>query len=138
MGVNGLWGSAGLALYGIVPGVLITLASWRAAFIVPGIVCVAVGARARPGRSAQRQGRRPADARDGRRAGRPRRVLARLLRALRHHGAGGRRSGQAVMFGAALVFETRLADDIASLRDALASWGLVDPGRAVGRPRDLA
>jgi len=44
MGVNGLWGSAGLALYGIVPGVLITLASWRAAFIVPGIVCLVVGA----------------------------------------------------------------------------------------------
>ena len=43
MGVNGLWGSGGLALYGIVPGVLITLASWRAAFIVPGIVCIAVG-----------------------------------------------------------------------------------------------
>ena len=30
----------------------------------------------------------------------------------------------AVMFGAALVFETRLADDIASLRALLASWGL--------------
>jgi MFS transporter, FSR family, fosmidomycin resistance protein len=44
MGVNGLWGSAGLALYGVVPGMLITLASWRAAFIVPGIVCIAVGA----------------------------------------------------------------------------------------------
>ena len=44
MGVNGLWGSAGLALYGIVPGVLITLASWRAAFIVPGIVCIVVAA----------------------------------------------------------------------------------------------
>jgi MFS transporter, FSR family, fosmidomycin resistance protein len=43
MGVNGLWGSAGLALYGVVPGVLITLASWRAAFIVPGIVCILVG-----------------------------------------------------------------------------------------------
>src|SRR6185503_89286 len=40
MGVNGLWGSAGLALYGIEPGVLITLASWRAAFIVPGLLCV--------------------------------------------------------------------------------------------------
>src|SRR4029079_17503051 len=43
MGVNGLWGSAGLALYGVVPGVLITLASWRAAFIVPGIVCLVMG-----------------------------------------------------------------------------------------------
>ena len=41
------------------------------------------------------------------------------------------------MFGAALVFETRLADDIARLREGLASWGVVDPGRAVGRPRDV-
>ena len=31
----------------------------------------------------------------------------------------------AVMFGAALVFETRLAGDIDSLRAGLASWGLV-------------
>ena len=30
----------------------------------------------------------------------------------------------AVMFGAALVFETRLADDIARLRDMLAGWGI--------------
>ena len=30
----------------------------------------------------------------------------------------------AVMFGAALVFETRLADDIAGLRALLASWGM--------------
>jgi hypothetical protein len=29
-----------------------------------------------------------------------------------------------VMFGAALVFETRLAGDIARLRDGLASWGV--------------
>ena len=63
MGVNGLWGSAGLALYGVVPGVLITLASWRAAFIVPGIVCLGVGAalawQIRQGGSAtgQRRGR---------------------------------------------------------------------------------
>jgi MFS family permease len=42
MGVNGLWGSARLALYRVVPGVLITLASWRAAFIVPGALCVAM------------------------------------------------------------------------------------------------
>ena len=63
MGVNGLWGSAGLALYGIVPGVLITLASWRAAFIVPGIVCLVVGA-VLPGRDQAWPGRRSADAGD--------------------------------------------------------------------------
>src|SRR3990167_10355984 len=44
MGVNGLWGSAGLALYGIVPGVLITLASWRAALIVAGPLFPPLGA----------------------------------------------------------------------------------------------
>ena len=86
MGVNGLWGSAGLALYGIVPGVLITLASWRAAFIVPGIVCLVVGAvlawQIRQGRV----GDRPMPATPGVAARAPR-VLARLLRALRHHGA---------------------------------------------------
>ena len=44
MGVNGLFGSIGLALYGIVPGVLITLMSWRAAFIVPGVLSILCGA----------------------------------------------------------------------------------------------
>ena len=66
MGVNGLWGSAGLALYGVVPGVLITLASWRAAFIVPGVVCLVIGAivawqsRGRPRSATGRCRRRPA------------------------------------------------------------------------------
>jgi hypothetical protein len=31
---------------------------------------------------------------------------------------------QAVMFGAALVLETRLADEISQRRDGLASWGV--------------
>ncbi|HYC64159.1 MAG TPA: MFS transporter, partial [Reyranellaceae bacterium] len=43
MGVNSMWGSAGLALYGVVPMLFITLMSWRAAFIVPGVICVALG-----------------------------------------------------------------------------------------------
>ena len=88
MGVNGLWGSAGLALYGIVPGVLITLASWRAAFIVPGVVCLAVGV-ALAWKMRTRPDRRPGDARGARRTARPSRVLARLLGPLRHHGARG-------------------------------------------------
>ncbi len=57
------------------------------------------GHRLRRGRRGARladpagQGRRPADARDGRRADRQARVLARLLRALRHHGARRHRLG---------------------------------------------
>ena len=121
MGVNGLWGSAGLALYGIVPGVLITLASWRAAFIVPGIVCVAVGAvlawQIRQGKV----GDRPMPATAGVQTGR--REFWRVFSVLSVTMALEGIVWAAVMFGAALVFETRLADDIAGLRALLASWG---------------
>jgi MFS transporter, FSR family, fosmidomycin resistance protein len=122
MGVNGLWGSAGLALYGIVPGVLITLASWRMAFIVPGIVCVAVGAvlywqwrrglvgdRAMPATPGVQTGRREFW-----------RVFSVLSVTMALEGI----IWAAVMFGAALVFESRFGAEIASLRDWLASWGI--------------
>lgn len=122
MGVNGLWGSAGVALYGIVPGVLITLASWRAAFIVPGVVCLMVGAvlawQIRQGRV----GDRPMPATPGQQEGRSQfwRVFSVLSVTMALEGV----VWSAVMFGAALVFETRLADDIARLRDMLAGWGI--------------
>jgi MFS transporter, FSR family, fosmidomycin resistance protein len=122
MGVNGLWGSAGLALYGIVPGVLITLASWRAAFIVPGIVCVAVGVvlfwQMRQGKV----GDRPMPATPGIQLGRREfwRVFSVLSVTMALEGV----IWQAVMFGAALVFEAKLAAEITTLRDGLASWGI--------------
>jgi len=122
MGVNGLWGSAGLALYGIVPGVLITLASWRAAFIVPGIICLAVGAvlawQIRQGKV----GDRPMPATPGVQPGRREfwRVFSVLSVTMALEGV----IWSAVMFGAALVFETRLAFDIERLRGGLASWGV--------------
>ena len=43
LGINGVFGSLGSALAGLVAGTLIDLADWRAAFIVPGIVCLATG-----------------------------------------------------------------------------------------------
>jgi len=122
MGVNGLWGSAGLALYGIVPGILITLASWRAAFIAPGIVCVTVGLvllwQVRRGHI----GDRPMPATPGVQVGRREfwRVFSVLSVTMALEGV----IWQAVMFGAALVFETRLAGQISRLRDGLASWGI--------------
>jgi MFS family permease len=123
MGVNGLWGSAGLALYGVVPGVLITLASWRAAFIVPGIVCLAVGAalawQIRRGRVGDRPMRQASGMQPGRREFW--RVFSVLSITMALEGI----IWQAVMFGAAMVFETRLADQISRLREGLASWGMV-------------
>jgi MFS family permease len=122
MGVNGLWGSAGVALYGVVPGVLITLASWRAAFILPGIICLMVGAALAWQIRSGRVGDRPMPATPGVRAGRREfwRVFSVLSVTMALEGV----LWSAVMFGAALVFETRLADDIARLRDGLASWGV--------------
>lgn len=43
IGVNGMLGNLSVALSPLLAGVLIDLASWRAAFIVPGVVCLAFG-----------------------------------------------------------------------------------------------
>jgi len=43
LGLNGLFGSLGFVLAPLVAGTLTGLWSWRAAFIVPGIVCLGVG-----------------------------------------------------------------------------------------------
>ncbi|MBN9516509.1 MAG: MFS transporter [Alphaproteobacteria bacterium] len=122
MGVNGLWGSAGLALYGIVPGVLITLASWRAAFIVPGLVCIAVGIVLFVQMRQGKVGDRPMPATPGVQVGRREfwRVFSVLSVTMALEGV----IWQAVMFGAALVFEVKLAPEISALRDGLASWGV--------------
>lgn len=122
MGVNGLWGNAGLALYGVVPGLLITLASWRAAFIVPGVVCLAVGGALAWQIVRRRVGDRAMPAAAGASPGK--REFWRVFSVLSVTMALEGIVWSAVMFGAALVFETRLADDIARLRQALASLGL--------------
>jgi MFS transporter, FSR family, fosmidomycin resistance protein len=121
MGVNGLWGSAGLALYGIVPGILITLASWRAAFIVPGILCLVIGAALAWEIRRGRVGDRPMATASSVQNGRSEfwRVFSVLSVTMALEGI----LWAALMYGAALVFETRLADDIARLRETLASWG---------------
>ncbi|SMF43525.1 Predicted arabinose efflux permease, MFS family [Tistlia consotensis] len=43
LGFNGVFGGAGVASAGLVAGSLIDLWSWRAAFILPGVLCVATG-----------------------------------------------------------------------------------------------
>jgi len=44
LGWNGLWGNLGLAAAALFTGALVDLVGWRAAFFVPGLVCVAAGA----------------------------------------------------------------------------------------------
>ena len=43
LGINGIFGSAGVAGSGIITGVLIDVSGWQAAFIVPGAVSLAAG-----------------------------------------------------------------------------------------------
>lgn len=43
LGINGIFGSMGVAGAGLTAGVLTDLISWRAAFIVPGIIAIAAG-----------------------------------------------------------------------------------------------
>lgn len=43
LGINGVFGLIGVAASGVVAGSLIDLVSWRAAFLVPGVVCFATG-----------------------------------------------------------------------------------------------
>jgi MFS family permease len=43
LGWNGLWGNLGLAFAALLTGALVDLAGWRAAFFVPGLICVAAG-----------------------------------------------------------------------------------------------
>lgn len=43
LGVNGLFGNLGVALAPLVTGMLVTLAGWRAAFILPGLLAMATG-----------------------------------------------------------------------------------------------
>lgn len=43
LAVNGIFGSLGVASAGLVAGLLIDAISWRAAFIVPGVICLTTG-----------------------------------------------------------------------------------------------
>jgi MFS family permease len=43
LGWNGLWGNLGLAFAAILTGALVDTAGWRAAFFVPGVICMLSG-----------------------------------------------------------------------------------------------
>ena len=44
LGINGVWGNAGVALAAITAGFLSDAFGWRAAFWIPGAICIATGA----------------------------------------------------------------------------------------------
>jgi MFS transporter, FSR family, fosmidomycin resistance protein len=122
MGVNGLFGSAGLALYGIFPAALISLHSWRAAFIVPGLVClglaVALWWHWRKGAVGDRQMPATSGVSPGRDAFW--RVFIILSITMFVEGV----QWQAMIYGAGLLFSGRLAGEIESIRSFFGRYGV--------------
>jgi len=43
LGINGIFGGVGVACASVIAGFLIDIHSWRAAFFVPGVVCISTG-----------------------------------------------------------------------------------------------
>ncbi|HVL59283.1 MAG TPA: MFS transporter [Burkholderiaceae bacterium] len=43
LGVNGVWGNIGLGVAALVTGVIVQFHGWRAAFILPGLLTIAIG-----------------------------------------------------------------------------------------------
>ena len=121
MGVNGLYGSIGLALYGIVPGILISLWSWRAAFIVPGVICLLAGGALLHHWRTGAVGDRPMPATSRAQPGRAEfwRVFAILSVTMFVEGVGW----QVLMYGSGLLLEGRFAPEIAGLRGYFGAMG---------------
>lgn len=122
MGVNGLYGSVGLALYGIFPAALISLHSWRAAFIVPGLICLGLAAALwwhwRTGAVGDRQMPAVAGVNPGRDAFW--RVFIILSVTMFVEGV----QWQAMMYGAGLLFSGRLAGEIEAIRSFFGRYGI--------------
>ena len=130
LAVNGVWGNLGVAGAALLTGYLIDLAGWRAAFVVPGIVSIAVGlvyAWLRwPEVTAGRAGR---SSKAGP-AGPPRldpqvaRMLKRISVIVFVSAAFSSLIFQSTSFSLPKLFDERLPQIGKSLLDALKSWGL--------------
>lgn len=122
MGVNGLFGSGGLALYGIFPAVLISLHSWRAAFIVPGLVCLLLAAGLWYHWRAGAVGDRPMPPTPGVQAGRS--AFWRVFIILSVTMFVGGVQWQAMLYGAGLLFSGRLVGEIEGMRAFFMRFGV--------------
>ncbi len=110
MGINGVFGSAGLAACGAGTGLLINLFSWRAAFLVPGIVCLIAGLGLLYHWRIGKVGDRPMPAMPGKAPSRG--DLARVFLILTVTMFVGGVIWQAIQYGAPGLFEQRMATEI--------------------------
>ena len=122
LGINGIYGAAGISGAALVAGLLADMMDWRAAFIVPGAVCLLTGfwfaLRLATGRVVmERHGYRKDKARPG--AGEARRALLMLLGAILFTGL----MFQMMSVAMPKLFQDRLGDVIGT--GALAAGTLV-------------
>ncbi len=118
MGINGVFGSAGLAACGAGTGLLINLFSWRAAFLVPGIICLVIGLTLLWHWRAGRVGDRPMPAMPGKAPSRG--DLVRVFVILTVTMFAGGVIWQAIQYGAPGLFEQRMAGEIDWLQNITA------------------
>jgi len=110
MGINGVFGSAGLAACGAGTGLLINFFSWRAAFLVPGIICLIVGLGLLYHWKSGKVGDRPMPAMLGK--GPSRGDLVRVFIILTVTMFAGGVIWQAIQYGAPGLFEQRMGAEI--------------------------
>lgn len=110
MGINGVFGSAGLAACGAVTGLLINFFSWRAAFLVPGVVCLIIGLGLLYHWKTGRVSDRPMPAMTGKAPSRG--DLVRVFIILTVTMFAGGVIWQAIQYGAPGLFEQRMATEI--------------------------
>jgi MFS family permease len=115
MGINGVFGSAGLAACGAGSGLLITFFSWRAAFLVPGILCQIVGLGLLYHWRSGKVGDRPMPAMPGKPPSRG--DLVRVFVILTITMFVGGVIWQAIQYGAPGLFEQRMGAEINWLQD---------------------
>jgi len=110
MGINGVFGSVGLAACGAGTGLLINLFSWRAAFLAPGIICLMMGLGLLYHWKAGKVGDRPMPAMSGK--GPSRGDLVRVFIILTVTMFAGGVIWQAIQYGAPGLFEQRMSAEI--------------------------
>jgi MFS transporter, FSR family, fosmidomycin resistance protein len=110
MGINGVFGSAGLAACGAGTGLLINFFSWRAAFLVPGIICLIVGLGLLYHWKTGKVGDRPMPAMQGKQPSRG--DLARVFIILTITMFAGGVIWQAIQYGAPGLFEQRMTAEV--------------------------
>ncbi|HSF95042.1 MAG TPA: MFS transporter [Thermohalobaculum sp.] len=133
--INGVWGNLGVASAALITGYLIDHGGWRLAFVLPGVVCVALGGvytwlrwdsireeRAAPKPKAAGTGFAPAD----------RRLLVRVSGIVFLTTAVSSIIFQSTTFALPKIFDERLQGLAASLADSFALTGEDDVATMIG------